>query len=89
VAKDGRVSARLADGAIVDEVDVDGVGAVPVRFTRCEAGWQAAFELNDPSVSDLAVVHRLVASTLREARALVPQAASFLLGRPVDVSLPY
>ena len=63
------MSARLAEGAIVDEIDVEGVGAVPVRFSRCEAGWQAAFELNDPSISDLAVVHRLVAPTLREARA--------------------
>jgi hypothetical protein len=89
VAKDGRVSARLADGAIVDEIDVDGIGTLPVRFSRCEAGWQAAFELDDPAISDLAVVHRLVAPTLREARAMVPQAASFLLGRPVDVSLPY
>jgi hypothetical protein len=75
---------RLEAGAVVDEVDVPGVGPVEVRFSRCPAGWQASFELRDPMTSDLAVVHRLVAPSFRKARATVPQAVAFLLGRPVD-----
>lgn len=75
----------LAAGAIWDEV----AGPVPgqvvrVKFARCPAGWQASFELTDPAVSDLAVQHRLVAPTLREAKSAVPQAIRFLLGYPVE-----
>jgi hypothetical protein len=81
------MTARLAEGAIVDELDVPGVGPVTARFSRCPAGWQAAFELHDPAVCDLAVVHRLVAPTLREARAAVPEAAAYLLGRPASFSV--
>ena len=55
-----------------------------VRFERCPAGWQASFELHDPSVDDLAICHRLVAPTLRDARVAVPQAIGFLLGYPVE-----
>jgi hypothetical protein len=77
--------ASLADGAIVDEIVVDGVGVVPVRFNRCPAGWQVTFELRDPAVGDLAVQHKLVAPSLREAKASVPRAATYLLGRPIDV----
>ncbi len=75
---------RLEAGAVVDEVDVPGVGPVPVRVQRCPAGWQATFEVTDPATSDLSVVHKLVAPTYREAKAAVPQAVAFLLGRPVD-----
>jgi hypothetical protein len=78
---------RLEAGAVVDEVDVPGVGAVPVRVARCPAGWMATFEVRDPATSDLAVMHKLVAPTYREAKASVPQAVAFLLGRPVDA--PY
>jgi hypothetical protein len=74
---------RLEAGAVVDEIVVPGAGVVPVRVQRCPAGWQATFEVSDPS-SDLAVVHKLVAPTYREAKAAVPQAVAFLLGRPVD-----
>jgi hypothetical protein len=78
------VAARLDGGAIVDEVtDPDG-RTVSVRFERCPAGWQAAFELGHPEVSDLAVVHRLVAETLADAKAAVPGAIAFLMGTPVD-----
>src|SRR4051794_34510389 len=75
---------RLEAGVVHDQVDVPGVGAVDVQFQRCPAGWQASFELRDPATSDLAVVHRLVAPSYREARGTVPQAVAFLLGRPVD-----
>jgi hypothetical protein len=74
----------LDAGAIVDELDVVGVGAVTARLSRCPAGWEASFEVRDPAVGDLAVVHRLVAPTLGEARTAVPRAVRFLLGCPVD-----
>jgi hypothetical protein len=82
-----RVSAavtRLDAGAIVDEVDVAGVGRVPIRIVRCPAGWQATFEVRDPLVPDLAVVHRLVADSPRAARREVAEAVLFLLGKPLD-----
>jgi hypothetical protein len=75
---------RLEAGAVVDEIDVPGVGIVPVRLERCPAGWLATFEVRDPATSDLAVLHKLVAPTYREAKASVPQAVAFLLGHPVD-----
>ena len=74
---------RVEAGAVVGEIDVPGIGVVPVRVQRCPAGWQATFEVREPTISDLAVVHKLVAPTYREAKAAVPQAIEFLLGRPV------
>jgi hypothetical protein len=74
---------RLEAGTVVGEIDVPGIGVVPVRMQRCPAGWQATFEVREPAVSDVAVVHKLVAPTYREAKAAVPQAIEFLLGRPV------
>ena len=74
-------------GAIVDEMVVDGIGVVPVRFNRCPVGWQVTFELRDPAVGDLAIQHKLVAPSLREAKLAVPRAAAYLLGHPADV--PY
>jgi hypothetical protein len=78
------VGARLDAGAIVDEVVADDGSIVKVRFERCPAGWQASFELSHPDVTDLAVVHRLVSDTLGQAKATVPDAIAFLVGRPVD-----
>jgi hypothetical protein len=78
------VAARLDGGAIVDEVTAPDGRIVSVRFERCPAGWQAAFELGHPEVRDLAVVHRLVAGSLGDARAAVPGAIGYLLGTPVD-----
>jgi hypothetical protein len=86
VANSTRMS-RLEAGAVIDEIDVPGVGVVPVRVQRCPAGWQATFEVRDPLVSDLAVTHKLVAPTYREAKAAVPQAIGFLLGRPVGAPM--
>ena len=80
---------RLEAGAVVDEIDVPGVGVVPVRVERCPAGWMATFEVRDPATSDLAVMHKLVAPTYREAKASVPQAVAFLLGRPVDAPVQH
>jgi hypothetical protein len=78
------VGARLDAGAIVDEVVVEDGSVINVRFERCPAGWQASFELSHPDVEGLSVVHRLVTDTLPEARASVPAAVAFLMGRPVD-----
>jgi hypothetical protein len=83
-AKEYGVAARLDAGAILDEVFTEDGRAVSVRYERCPAGWQAAFELSQPGVDDLAVVHRLVTDTLGQARASVPSAIAFLLGIPID-----
>jgi hypothetical protein len=78
------VAARLDAGAIVDEVTTDGGQQISVRYERCPAGWQAAFELRHPEVENLTVTHRLVTDTLAEAKASVPEAIAFLLGTPID-----
>jgi hypothetical protein len=78
------VGARLDAGAIVDEVVTEDGRVVRVRFERCPAGWQAAFELSHPDVCDLVVTHRLVADSLGAAKAMVPAAVSFLVGNPLD-----
>jgi hypothetical protein len=78
------VTARLDAGAIVDEIIAEDGRVVRVRFERCPAGWQAAFELSHPDVSDLVVTHRLVADSLGAARSMVPAAVAFLIGRPID-----
>lgn len=74
---------RIADGALWEVVVGPGERRTQVRFERCPAGWQASFELVEPHAPDLAVVHRLVAPSLRDARAAVAPAVAFLLGRPV------
>jgi hypothetical protein len=78
------VAARLDAGAIVDEVTLADGFVCSVRYERCAAGWQAAFELSHPEVDDLSVVHRLVSDTLAEAKSSVPQAIEFLRGTPID-----
>ncbi len=75
---------RIEDGAVTEELAVPGIGAVAVRYWRCPAGWTARFELRMPDLDDLAVVHRLVAPTLREARRSVPSAVLFLRGEPAS-----
>jgi hypothetical protein len=78
---------RLEAGGLREELSIDGVGPVSVRYERCPAGWSARFTLRDPAVPDLAVVHRLVAATLRDARRTVPAAAAFLCGVPTAASV--
>jgi hypothetical protein len=79
--------ARLDAGGIVDEIPAEAGQIIKVRFERCPAGWQASFELTHPEVDDLAVVHRLVAPTLADARAAVPNAVRYLAGTPIDAPL--
>ncbi len=81
------MAARLDAGGIVDELTLDDGQVVSVRFDRCLAGWQASFELSHPEADDLAVVHRLVASSLPAAKAAIPAAVSYLCGTPLDVPL--
>ncbi len=76
--------ARLAGGAIWDVVERHDGLSTQVRFERCPAGWQATFELRHDAVDDLAVVHRLVAPSLAEAKLAVPKAIAFMLGAPID-----
>jgi hypothetical protein len=78
------VTARLDGGAIVDDITAPDGRLITVRFERCPAGWQAAFELSHPAVDDVAVVHRLVTDSLAEAKATVPTAIAYLMGTPVD-----
>jgi len=75
---------RLDAGGVAEVLELPGAGAVPVRYERCPSGWSARFTLTDPEVEDISVVHRLVASSLREARRAVPAAVAFLRGEPVD-----
>jgi hypothetical protein len=78
------VATRLEAGGILDELDIEGAQALPVRFERCPAGWQASFSLRHPQLADHSVAHRLVAPSLAEARSAVPAAVVYLLGTPVD-----
>jgi hypothetical protein len=78
------VTARINAGAIVDEIVTADGRSVTVRFERCPAGWQAAFRVTHAEVDDVAVVHRLVADSLSQARAAVPAAVGYLLGTPID-----
>lgn len=74
-------AARIDQGAVFEELLLP-TGAVAVRYDRCPAGWSARFTLHDAEVADVAVVHRLVAPSLREARRAVPAAVAFLAGEP-------
>jgi len=74
----------VAGGAIFDVVSGPGSLSTEVRLSRCPSGWQATFEVTQPEVSDISVVHRLVAPSLAEAKAAVPQAIAFLLGYPLE-----
>lgn len=78
------MEAVLAGGGVEEQLEVRGVGPVGARYERCPAGWQATFTIRAPEPADLALVHRLVAPTLAEARRAVPAAAQFLLGKPLD-----
>jgi hypothetical protein len=76
---------RVEAGAVVDEFDLPGIGQVVARHTRLRAsesdGWACMFTVVASGNSDLAVVHRLSAPTLAEARRSVRHAVEFLAGR--------
>jgi hypothetical protein len=76
---------RVEAGAVVDEFDLPGIGQVVARHTRLRAsnsdGWACMFTVVATGNADLAVVHRLSAPTLAEARRSVRHAVEFLAGR--------
>ena len=75
---------HLDSGAIVDEVDLEGLGLLTARYHRDGEGWTATFTLTADPQDDLAVCHRLVAPTLADARRAVPLAAAFLAADEFD-----
>jgi hypothetical protein len=74
----------LSGGALQEDLELAGAGSVSVRYSKCDDGWCAEFTVKTPGIPDLAVVHRLTAPTLSDARRLVPPAVAFLNGAPVD-----
>jgi hypothetical protein len=76
---------RVEAGAVVDEFELPGIGQVIARHTRLRAsesdGWACMFTVVATGNADLAVVHRLSAPTLAEARRSVRHAVEFLVGR--------
>jgi hypothetical protein len=77
---------RVEAGAVVDEFAMAGIGQVVARHTRTrtpagEVTWACMFTVVADGVSDLAVVHRLSAPTLAEARRNVRSAIEYMTGR--------
>lgn len=75
---------HLDCGAIVDEVDLEGLGLLTARYHRDGDSWTATFTLTADPHDDLAICHKLVAPTLADARRAVPLAAAFLAGDPLE-----
>ncbi|MGH3266316.1 MAG: hypothetical protein ACRDNS_30475 [Trebonia sp.] len=84
-------------GAVVDEFDLPGIGRVVARHTRHKTAdavsWACMFTVVASGVADLAVVHRLSAPSLAEARKSVRHAVEFLAGHadrpaPLPEALP-
>lgn len=80
---------RVEAGAVVDEFDLPGIGQVVARHTRTKTAdavtWACMFTVVAAGDSQLAVVHRLSAPTLAEARSSVRHAVEFLAGRAANV----
>jgi hypothetical protein len=80
---------RVEAGAVVDEFDLPGIGQVIARHTRTKTAdavsWACMFTVVASGDSQLAVVHRLSAPTLAEARSSVRHAVEFLAGRAANV----
>jgi len=76
---------HLNAGAIVDELQLEGIGLLNARYSRDADGWTATFRLTTGEGEDeLTVCHRLVAPTLGDARRAVPLAAAFLAGEALE-----
>jgi hypothetical protein len=82
---------RVEAGAVVDEYEMAGIGQVVARYSRAATPdgvtWKCMFTVVASGVQDLALVHRLVAPTLAEARQCVRHAVEFLAGRGPDPEL--
>lgn len=77
---------RVEAGAVVDEFAMPGIGQVVARHTRTRTPdggltWACMFTVVTDGASDLAVVHRLSAPTLADARRNVRSAIEFMAGR--------
>jgi hypothetical protein len=77
---------RVEAGAVVDEFAMPGIGHVVARHTRTRTPdggvtWACMFTVVADGASDLAVVHRLSAPSLAEARRNVRSAIEFMAGR--------
>jgi hypothetical protein len=77
---------RVEAGAVVDEFAMPGIGQVVARHTRTRTPdggvtWACMFTVIADGASDLAVVHRLSAPTLAEARRNVRNSIEFMVGR--------
>lgn len=83
----GAAISTIDAGAVWESVEI-GSAMIDVRYERCPAGWSARFTLRDPLAADVAVVHRLVAPSFREARRAVPAAVAFLNGAPLVEGKP-
>ena len=75
---------RIEAGEVAEVLHCAPVGELAVTYARCADGWLAQFTVGSTEVDDLAVVHRLTAPSLREARRAVPPAVAFLSGAAVD-----
>lgn len=77
---------RVEAGAVVDEFELPGIGQVVARHTRTRTPdggvtWACMFTVVADGAADLAVVHRLSAPNLAEARRSVRHAVEFMAGR--------
>jgi hypothetical protein len=84
---------RVEAGAVVDEFAMAGIGQVVARHTRTRTPdggvtWACMFTVVADGASDLAVVHRLSAPTLTEARRNVRNAIEFMAGRAMTAAPP-
>jgi hypothetical protein len=79
---------RIDAAGVLEDVVVDDVGRVPVRYFRDGGEWVAEFTVGVAGVDDLAVVHRLRAPSLAAARRSIPSAAAFLAGRAMQPATP-
>ena len=82
---------RVEAGAVVDEFAMAGIGQVVARHTRTRTPdggltWACMFTVVADGASDLAVVHRLSAPTLAEARRNVRSAIEFMAGRAMTAA---
>jgi hypothetical protein len=82
---------RVEAGAVVDEFAMSGIGQVVARHTRTRTPdggvtWACMFTVVADGASDLAVVHRLSAPTLAEARRNVRNAIEFMAGRAMTTA---
>ncbi len=82
---------RVEAGAVVDEYELPEIGQVVARYSRTVTpdgvNWACMFTVVASGVGDLALVHRLAAPTLAEARRCVRHAIEFMAARGLSAHL--